>query len=451
MAGKVKIRVVSDWSIVATIFLAALCVATSVFGYSQYNILRSAMQDYIACEQAAQELQQGSDTLTKQVRLAAATGEQAYIDAYFEEANVTRTREKALEDLAGLDSSSEALSSLRDALSASVKLMQTEYYAMRLIEESIDTPSSVWPEEIKAVNLSAEDAALSPADKLSKAQALIIGLDYENAKDIIAADVQTAVSSLSEKINNRQNRAADIFTDVFRKIILCVLLFAVMMLLICLIMRFWIVRPLLDYNEDIQQGTIFPIRGANELQVLATTYNDLYKENEELELLMKYQAEHDPLTELLNRGSFDRIFDLYEKDGSSFALILIDVDTFKSVNDTYGHAVGDVILKKVAGLLKAAFRTIDYVCRIGGDEFAIIMVDMTSDLSYTITDKITEINRQLALPEEGTPAVSLSVGVAFTDRKDPGKSLFTDADSALYYTKEHGRKGCNFYPAGKTE
>lgn len=451
MAGKVKIRVVSDWSIVATIFLAALCVATSVFGYSQYNILRSAMQDYIACEQAAQELQQGSDTLTKQVRLAAATGEQTYIDAYFEEANVTRTREKALEDLVELDSSSEALSALRDALSASVDLMQTEYYAMRLIEESTDTPSSAWPEEIKAVNLSAEDAALSPADKLSKAQALIIGLDYENAKDIIAADVQTAVSSLSEKINNRQNRAADIFTDVFRKIILCVLLFAVMMLLICLIMRFWIVRPLLDYNEDIQQGTIFPIRGANELQVLATTYNDLYKENEERELLMKHQAEHDPLTELLNRGSFDRIFDLYEKDDSSFALILIDVDTFKSVNDTYGHAVGDVILKKVARLLKTAFRTIDYVCRIGGDEFAIIMVDMTSDLSYTITDKITEINRQLALPEEGTPAVSLSVGVAFTDRKDPGKSLFTDADSALYYTKEHGRKGCNFYPAGKAE
>ena len=163
-------------------------------------------------------------------------------------------------------------------------------------------------------------------------------------------------------------------------------------------------------------------------------------------MLIKHQAEHDPLTDLLNCGSFDRLLNLYEKENNKFALILIDVDTFKSVNDTYGHAMGDVILKRVSKLLLTAFRTIDYVCRIGGDEFAIIMVEMTSDLSYTISEKISEINRQLAASKENVPAVSLSVGVAFTDRKNPGKSLFTDADMALYYTKEHGRNGCTFYP-----
>ena len=71
--------------------------------------------------------------------------------------------------------------------------------------------------------------------------------------------------------------------------------------------------------------------------------------------------------------------------------IIIDVDTFKSVNDTYGHAMGDTILQKVATLLKRTFRSIDYVCRIGGDEFAIIMVEMTSDLKYTIEEKIETI------------------------------------------------------------
>lgn len=175
-------------------------------------------------------------------------------------------------------------------------------------------------------------------------------------------------------------------------------------------------------------------------------YNRLYEENEERQKLIQHQAEHDPLTDLLNRGSFDRILNLYEQEQNSFALILVDVDTFKSVNDTYGHAVGDVILKKVARLLTTAFRNIDYICRIGGDEFAVIMVDMTTDLSYTITDKIQEINRQLSVPDSGIPAVSLSVGVAFTDREKPGKSLFTDADKALYYTKYHGKDGCSFYP-----
>lgn len=448
MAGKVKIRTVSDWSIAATIVLAVLCVSISFFGYSQYTVLHSAMQDYITCEDAAHELQTGSDTLTKQARLAAATGEQAYIDAYFIEANVTRSREKALEDLNALGVDAEALVSLQKALTESVRLMQTEYYAMALVEQSAGTDPAAWPDELKTVTLSAEDAALSPAEKLALAQKMVIGPEYEAEKESIQKDVNAAVHAISTTITNRQNRAAEIFTDVFRKIILCVLLFAVMMLIICLIVRHWVVRPLLDYNEDIRRGTTFEVHGANELQMLAHTYNELYHENEEREKLMKHQAEHDPLTELLNRGSFDRILDMYQRDGHNFALILIDVDTFKSVNDTYGHAVGDIILRKVALLLKTAFRNIDYVCRIGGDEFAIIMVDMNSSLSYTITDKITEVNRQLAITDGSVPAVSLSVGVAFTDRENPGKSLFTDADSALYYTKEHGRKGCNFYPAG---
>ena len=451
MAKKVKIRSVSDGSIVATIILALLCVAVSVFGFTQYTVLRSAMQDYIDCENAAHELQDGSDTLTKQVRLAAATGEQKYIDAYFEEANVTRSREKALDDLEALDISSSAISALEEALDASVNLMQTEYYSMRLIEESIGSGPSTWPEELQAVELSAQDAALSSSEKLYKAQQMVIGIEYDDTKDVISNDVNAAIDTLTDVINQRQSHAAEIFTRVFLLIIICVLVFATMMLLICLIMRFWVVRPLLIFNNNIEQDTTLSVGGANELQMLAETYNRIYAENEERQNLIKHQAEHDPLTDLLNRGAYDRIFNLYEKDQQNFALILVDVDTFKSVNDTYGHAVGDAILKKVARLLTTAFRNIDYICRIGGDEFAIIMVEMTSDLSYTITDKITEINRQLSNPEDNVPSVSLSVGVAFTDRKNPGKSMFTDADSALYYTKEHGRSGCNFYPAGETE
>lgn len=121
------------------------------------------------------------------------------------------------------------------------------------------------------------------------------------------------------------------------------------------------------------------------------------------------------------------------------------MDIFKSVNDTYGHAVGDEILKKVSRLLKDAFRSIDYVCRIGGDEFAVVMVDVTSNLQYTVEDKITSINKELAKVEENLPAISLSVGVAFSDRENPGENIFKDADRALYYIKEHGKSGCGFY------
>ena len=115
------------------------------------------------------------------------------------------------------------------------------------------------------------------------------------------------------------------------------------------------------------------------------------------------------------------------------------------MNDTYGHALGDVILKKVADYLKAAFRNNDYVCRIGGDEFAILMVEMTTDLQYTIKKKIDSVNQQLSSPEKGIPKVSLSAGVAFSDRENPGENIFEDADKALYKVKENGRNGCGFY------
>lgn len=374
MAGNLKIRTLGNWSLGMTAVLAILCIAMSILGFRKYEVLQSSTRDYIACEAAAQRFQTGSDTLTRQVRLAAATGEQTYIDAYFEEANVTRSRETALADLSALHGG-------------------------------------------------------------------------EDAKSEIAGDVDAALAVFTDTLTARQQRAADVFARIFRTITVCVMLFAAVMLLECMVIRRGIVHPLLEYNESIHHGVIAPIHGVAELRTLAETYNSIYEENEEREILMKHQAEHDSLTELLNRRSFDQILSLYEKDRSSFALILADVDVFKQINDTCGHDTGDRILKRVAALLHTAFRSIDYVCRIGGDEFAVIMVDMSRELYYTIPDKIAEINGLLAVPEDGLPTVSLSAGVAFSDENGFRGSLFRAADSALYTAKAHGRCGCSVSPA----
>ena len=201
----------------------------------------------------------------------------------------------------------------------------------------------------------------------------------------------------------------------------------------------------MDYGQSIRRGEIFPVVGAAELQDLALTYNEVYRENQETQKIIRHEAEHDALTGALNRGSFEKILNIYENGEKPFAMIICDVDIFKHVNDTYGHAVGDAILKKVANLLQTTFRSIDYVCRIGGDEFAVIMVDVNQELSYTISEKITVINNQLYCPTDDLPAISLSVGVAFTDRANPGESIFKDADEALYRVKQNGKHGCGFY------
>ena len=253
------------------------------------------------------------------------------------------------------------------------------------------------------------------------------------------------MDSLIQQTRDEQGRATTIFEDMYLKMEVGIVILVVMMLTMCVMVRRLVGLPLMKCNQSIRQGERFPVEGAAELQTMAETYNKVYLENQEAQVLIRHKAEHDPLTDLLNRGSFEKLLKLHEEGEAPFALIIVDVDCFKSVNDTCGHAAGDETLKKVAELLLTAFRSIDYVCRIGGDEFAIIMVEMTSNLAYTIQEKIDAVNETLTKQEGDGPKVSLSVGVAFSDRKNPSRTIFEDADKALYEQKNHGKCGCSFY------
>ena len=435
MKRKIKIQRVSSWSIGITIVLAVIFFFISYEGNKEFHILKMTTDQYITCENAAKQLQDGSDYLTEQVRLYVVTGRQTYMDLYFEEANVTMRRDHALETLQESFGGTDIFDALQKAMDYSRNLMDTEYYAMRLMADSLGTDSSLLPEELQSLVLSDEDLALSTEQKQEKALDLVCNDAYQDARTEITSDVSDCMQKLIAKTQNRQGRATTIFSDMYLKLEISLVILVVHL----------VVLPLLDYNKSILRGEIFPVIGAEELQNLATTYNTVYLENQETQKLIRHQAEHDALTGLFNRGAYEKLLHIHETGDSPFALILVDVDIFKSVNDTYGHATGDAILKKVSNQLKTAFRSIDYVCRIGGDEFAIIMVQMTSDLSYTISDKITAVNEFLTHPDDGLPAVSLSVGVAFADRKNPGENIFKDADKALYKTKENGKCGCTFY------
>ena len=444
MAKKIKIRKVSAWTMGITVVLAIMFAIVSYKSEKEFRTLRMTTEQYIVCEKAAKQLQNGSTYLTAQVRMYAITRERKYMDLYFEEVN-SHHRENAVESLQQYFDGTEMFNSLEEAMEYSSELMNTEYYSMRLVSEALSVPEDTWPEEIKNVQLSEEDANLGRDGKLIRAGNMVCDNEYEDMRTRIMTDISNCTDGLINQTRDRQGRATVIFSDMYLKLEIGIVIMLVIMVFICLMLRFLIVRPLVSYNESIKRGEIFPVIGAAELQNLANTYNRVYLENQETQKLIRHQAEHDALTEALNRGSYEKLLHIYETGDAPFALILIDVDIFKSVNDTYGHAVGDAILQKVTGSLKKAFRSIDYVCRIGGDEFAVIMVDMTSDLKYTIEDKIKYVGEELAKTEGDVPAVTLSVGVAFSDRENPGESIFKDADKALYHVKENGRNGCAFY------
>ena len=444
---KIRIQRVSIFDIVATLVLAVVLVAFAVQGTGELAQMQIATDDYIQCETLARQLQSGSDYLIEQVRMYTATGQREYMDNYFEELNTTRRRENALEYFAEHYGDTDAFTLLKSAMTTSQNLSYTDRYAMRLVAQATLADESSWPTEIRSVSLHDSDITMTDSEKMRKAQQLVCNDQYQNMRDDVNEKITESMDSLIALTRSRQNGAETVFTGVYRKIELCAALLVLLMLEICMITRHLVVKPLMDYGQSIRRGEIFPVVGAAELQDLALTYNEVYRENQETQKLIRHEAEHDALTDALNRGSFEKILSIYEKGQSDFAMIICDVDSFKTVNDTYGHAVGDEILKKVASLLQKAFRSIDYVCRIGGDEFAVIMVDMTTDLTNTIKEKIDMVNDLLSNPADGLPPVSLSVGVAFSDRQDPGESIFKDADHALYHVKQHGKHGCGFYGA----
>lgn len=441
---RVKIRKVCKWSMAVTIVIGVLFIFVSVWANKQFHVLQNATDQYIICEQAATDLQDGSDNLTEQVRLYAMTGRTEYMNRYFQEVNSDR-RETAVENLRQDFDGTDTFTALENALSYSKKLMDTEYYAMRLISEAKNVDKVIWPDEITAVQLSAEDAALTADQKLQKAQQLVSDNAYEMARMQINTQIESSTNSMLDQTHNKQNHASTVFTDMYHKLEVGIAVLVILMLMLCMMVRRLIVVPLMKCEQSIQNNTTFPVIGADEMQMLAETYNEMYLSNKEAQELIRHKAEHDALTDLLNRGSFEKLLHVYETGDAPFALLIIDVDSFKTINDTYGHTVGDQSLKLVSKLLLQAFRSIDYVCRIGGDEFAVIMVEMTTDLQYTIHEKINAVNERLAQPQDGLPKLSLSVGVAFTDRKNPSGSLFQDADKALYVRKKNGKAGCTVY------
>ena len=166
-------------------------------------------------------------------------------------------------------------------------------------------------------------------------------------------------------------------------------------------------------------------------------------EQRQLEDEIEYKAFHDPLTGLANRGLFkDRlVHSLRRREPSNVAVIFLDLDDFKSVNDHLGHAAGDQLLVKVARTLESLVRGSDTIARFGGDEFAILVEDDGSRGAVGVARRIANaFNRPLSM-EGGEVTVQPSMGVAFADGATSADDLLRDADIAMYVVKAENKGG----------
>ena len=146
----------------------------------------------------------------------------------------------------------------------------------------------------------------------------------------------------------------------------------------------------------------------------------------------------DPLTNLTNRRAMDAVLQSWIIQGKMYSIIMLDIDHFKSINDTYGHAVGDEVLKFLAVQMRSIVGERDLCCRFGGEEFIILLPDTGTEEAYIIAENLRQIVENTVSPTG--KSVTFSAGIAvFPKQASNSKKLIELADSALYEAKNLGR------------
>ncbi len=234
-------------------------------------------------------------------------------------------------------------------------------------------------------------------------------------------------------------------------------------------------RLLVAKAKDQPQSETFLLRGAVFLSSFRPDTFTQYHRDYLLDTLMNqvsqiahnsllYQqienmARTDGLTGLLNHRTFmERLHEKYaelERNPRPFSILLMDIDKFKNVNDTYGHPVGDVAIKAVARVLTETARASDFVARYGGEEFAVGMVDTDARGAEQMAERVRKTMERTAITRvpDGELRVTLSVGVvSFPGDTEDRSSLVTMADEALYHAKRTGRnRVCLFGEARRAQ
>jgi diguanylate cyclase (GGDEF)-like protein len=211
-----------------------------------------------------------------------------------------------------------------------------------------------------------------------------------------------------------------------------------------------VLRDALDLLQVSVEFSLLRVCQSFEKERMATD-EQLARREEEL----AFMATHDPLTNLPNRTLIvDRIEQMAARgarEGTSVAALFIDLDNFKTINDTLGHGMGDELLKAVAARLQGVVREVDALGRLGGDEFVVLVGDLAPDAGPTLVAErlLDALKQPFKLGPEGDTTVSVgaSIGIAVGDRATAG-TLLRDADIAMYRAKWDGRNRYALYETG---
>ena len=195
-----------------------------------------------------------------------------------------------------------------------------------------------------------------------------------------------------------------------------------------------------------------PVEGPAELGEMAEAFNVMLTERRAREADLRHRATHDVLTGMPNRAALAEKLSCTLHGGGRAAVLFLDLDRFKLVNDTHGHAVGDALLVALGRRLTTVVRPGDTVARFGGDEFVVLCPDADEpERAMEIAHRLARALEEPFLVEGHELFVTGSVGVAIGSPEDGPEDVLRDADNAMYRAKEQGRPGYAFFDQGMRE
>ena len=436
-----SLRTIHMWLIITMVIWSGVILIASFRLINAYMYLANVEEEHTELVKAAHELMDASDYLTERVQRFTVSGDMHFLEQYFTEAFESNRREEAIARMDVDERTEGALKQLQEAMEHSVNLMNQEYYAMRLVIEAKGYTD--YSDILDSVNLSKEDEALTADEKIRRATELVLNDEYYDQKDNIRNDMQESLDEVDKLMVKVKN---DELTALKRELIFVRIVIIIQVISIFTMVRLTSIhgiKPVLKAVDRIKADSPIPEEGATEFRYLAQAYNKMYtKYRSSLEHL-NFKASHDELTGAYNRAGYDLLLSGIDLD--STYMMLVDIDNFKTINDTYGHETGDKVLVKLVNVLNRIFRDDDYICRIGGDEFVIFMIHSSGMHRKLISSKIEQIKEELEKTDDGLPSISISIGIVDGKDATDTENLFEKTDAAMYESKRKGKNTYTFY------
>ena len=398
-----------------------------------YTKVEKANHNSYSFAQASEQFKEGSDNLTSNVRLYVATGKREYIAGYFEEANVTQNREKALAAIENYGYTELTQPLLNEAMSYSQQLMVVEYHAMKLTATAHNSDISEFA-PVANYDLPAEEAALTEHEMCDIANSLVNGEAYFETKNNIYSKTDQAFQIVIEK-NNVIHTTLEMKMKTYVTIeIVSTSVFTFLLLLAVFMTGNSMLLPMTRALKQIEKDEpMDDTYGLGEYTTLASSYNNLLKRRNTLESELRNIANTDPLTGLPNRNAIAGIIASSEaKVFNKIAILSLDVNQLKETNDTKGHKAGDELLCNAADCILDFFGNDarNNCCRIGGDEFTAFLVGYDE----------TEVKAKIEAFSRAQFRYGVSIAVGYSYRNSGNvtdmRTMYEEADEKMYKSKK---------------